>query len=126
MAGSSITLVDPRLFWKSLVVQAALVAVLFAILVALPLGEDFFEDYGWITGPVAWLGCSVLTARVLRMPVGYVVFSAIAGGVCGAIVFLITSHLPGMVVGLLVFAASNATYDPDALEEELDSSPAVK
>ena len=117
---------DPRLFWKSLLVQAALVAVLFAILVALPLGEDFFEDYGWITGPVAWLGCSVLTARVLRMPVGYVVFSAIAGGVCGAIVFLITSHLPGMVVGLLVFAASNATYDPDALEEELDSSPAVK
>jgi hypothetical protein len=118
--------VDPRLFWKSLVVQAAIVAVLFAILVALPLGEDFFEDYGWAIGPVAWLGCSVLTARVLDMPVGYVVFSAIAGGVCGAIVFLVTSHWPGMVVALLVFAASNATYDPDAIDEDLDSVPSAK
>jgi hypothetical protein len=118
--------VDARLFWKSLVVQAAFVGILFAILVALPLGDDFFEDYGWIVGPLAWLVCSILTARVLDMPIGYVVFSAIAGGVCGAIVFLVASHWPGMVVGLLVFAASNATYDPDALEEELDSSPAVK
>jgi hypothetical protein len=62
----------------------------------------------------------------MDMPVGYVIFSAIAGGVCGAIVFLVTSHWPGMVVALLVFAASNATYDPDALEEDLDSTPAVK
>jgi hypothetical protein len=118
--------VDPRLFWKSLIVQAAFVGVLFAILVALPLGEGFFEDYGWITGPVAWLGCSVLTARLLDVPVGYVVFSAIAGGVCGALVFLVANHWAGMAVALLVFAASNATYDPDALEEDLDSSAAAK
>ena len=39
---------DSRLFWKSLLVQAAFVGVLFAILVALPLGDDFFEDYGWV------------------------------------------------------------------------------
>ena len=63
---------DSRLFWKSIVVQAAFVGVLFAILIALPLPDDFFEDYGWITGPVAWFGCSVLTARVLDIPVGYV------------------------------------------------------
>jgi RsiW-degrading membrane proteinase PrsW (M82 family) len=118
--------VESRLFWKSLIVQTALVGVLFAILVALPLGEDFFEDYGWITGPVAWFGCSVLTARVLGMPAGYVVFSAIAGGVCGALVMLVTSHWTGLLVALLVFAASNATYDPDAVEEDLDSSAAAK
>jgi hypothetical protein len=116
--------VEARLFWKSLIVQAAFVGVLFAILVALPLGEDFFEDYGWITGPVAWFGCSILTARVLDVPVGYVVFSAIAGGVCGALVMLVTSHWAGLLVALLVFASSNATYDPDALEEDLDSAAA--
>jgi hypothetical protein len=115
--------VDPRLFWKSLLVQAAFVGVLFAILIALPLGDDFFEDYGWITGPVAWLGCSVLTARVLVIPVGYVLFSAIAAGVCGTIVLLVASHWAGMVVALLVFAASNATYDPDAVEEDYDPAP---
>jgi hypothetical protein len=115
--------VDPRLFWKSLVVQALFVGVLFAILIALPLGDAFFEDYGWITGPVAWLGCSVLTARVLDVPVGYVLFSAIAAGVCGALVLLVASHWAGMVVALLVFAASNATYDPDAVEEDYGPAP---
>ena len=117
---------DSRLFWKSLVVQALFVGVLFGILIALPLGDDFFEDYGWITGPVAWFGCSVLTARVLGIPVGYVLFSAIAAGVCGAIVLLVATHWAGMVVALLVFAASNATYDPDAIEEDYDSVTPAK
>jgi hypothetical protein len=109
---------NTRLFWKSLLVQAAAVAVLFAILVALPLGEDFFEDYGFVTGPIAWIACSLVTARVLTMPAAYVVFSALAGGICGALVFLVAGHLPGTVIALLVFAASNATYDPEAMEEE--------
>jgi hypothetical protein len=117
--------VNSRLFWKSLIVQTAFIGVLFGILVALPL-EGFFEDYGWITGPVAWFGCSVLTARVLDVPVGYVVFSAIAGGVCGALVMLVTSHWTGLLVALLVFASSNATYDPDALEDDLDPSAPAK
>jgi hypothetical protein len=115
--------VDSRLFWKSLVVQALFVGVLFGILVALPLGNDFFEDYGWITGPVAWFGCSLLTARALDIPVGYVLFSAIAAGVCGAIVLLVATHWAGMIVALLVFAASNGTYDPDAVEEDYDPAP---
>jgi hypothetical protein len=115
--------VDSRLFWKSLVAQAFFVVVLFAILIALPLGDGFFEDYGWITGPVAWFGCSLLTARLLDVPVGYVLFSAIAAGVCGAIVLLVATHWAGMVVALLVFAASNATYDPDAVEEDYDPAP---
>ncbi len=117
---------DSRLFWKSLVVQALFVGVLFGILIALPLGDDFFKDYGWITGPVAWFGCSVLTARVLDIPVGYVLFSAIAAGVCGAIVLLVATHWAGMIVALLVFAASNATYDPDAIEEDYDSVTPAK
>ena len=109
---------DQRLFWKSLLVQLACLAVVFAILMALPIPEDFFEDYGWITGPVAWIACSFVTALILSMPAAYVVFSAVAGGVCGALVFLVAGHYPGIAIALLVFAASNATYDPDAMEEE--------
>jgi hypothetical protein len=106
--------VNARLFWKSLGVQAAAVAVLFGILVALPLGDDFFEDWGFVVGPIAWLGCSLVTARVLSLPFAYVLFSALAAGVAGAIVLLVTSHLPGMVAALLVFAASCGSYDPAA------------
>ena len=108
---------DPRLFWKSLAVQALLVGALFAILVALPFDEDFFKDYGFIVGPLAWLLCSAASARILSLPLSYVLFGAVAAGVCGLIVLLAASHIAGIVVALLVFAASNATYDPDAMED---------
>ena len=97
--------------------QALLVGALFGLLIALPLGDDFFEDYGFIVGPLAWLVCSAGTARILSVPLAYVLFSAVAAGVCGLIVLLAASHIAGMIVALLVFAASNATYDPDAMEE---------
>jgi hypothetical protein len=105
--------VNARLFWKSLVVQAAVLAVPF-VLLALTLDRGFFEDWGWLTGPVVWLLASLVTARVLSLPLGYTLFSAAAGGVAGAIVFLLASHAAGMVAGLLVFAASCGSYDPDA------------
>jgi hypothetical protein len=108
--------VNVRLFWKSLVVQAIVVAVPFVVL-GLALDESFFEDWGWLAGPVTWLACAAVTARILAMPVGYVLFSAVAGGVAGAIVFLVASHWAGMVAGLLVFAASCGSYDPEAEAE---------
>lgn len=104
---------DKGLFLRSLVVQALAVGIVFAVLVALPLGDDFFEDYGWVTGPVAWLACALVTARVLTLPAGLVLFAALAGGVAGALVALVTSHTVGLVISLLVFAASCAGYDPE-------------
>jgi hypothetical protein len=108
--------VNARLFWKSLVVQAVAVAIPFAIL-GLALDRDFFEDWGWAVGPVVWLLCSLATARILALPVGYVLFSAVAGGVAGLLVMLAASHLAGMGAALLVFAASCGSYDPDAEAE---------
>jgi hypothetical protein len=108
--------VNARLFWKSLVVQAVAVAIPFALL-ALALDREFFEDWGWAVGPVVWLGCSLITARILALPWGYVLFSALAGGVAGTLVMLATSHLAGMAAALLVFAASCGSYDPDAEAE---------
>jgi hypothetical protein len=106
--------VNARLFWKALGVQAAAVAVLFAVLVALPLGDDFFEDWGFVVGPIAWLACSLVTARLLWLPVAYTLFSALAGGIAGAIVLVVANHWAGMVAALLVFAASCGSYDPAA------------
>ena len=102
-----------RLFWKSLTVQAAVLAVPF-VLLALTLDRGFFEDWGWLTGPLVWVLASLVTARILSLPLGYALFSAVAGGVAGAIVFLVASHAAGMAAGLLVFAASCGSYDADA------------
>lgn len=106
------------LFLRSLAVQALAVAIVFGVLVALPLGEDFFADYGWVTGPIAWIACSLVTARVLGLPVGLVLFAALAGGVAGFIVALVTSHTVGLVISLLVFAASCGGYDPERDERD--------
>ena len=109
---------DQRLFWRSLAVQAVSVGLLFLVL-ALALDEDFFEDYGWIVGPVAWAACSLLTARILALPPGLVLFAALAGGVAGFLVGLVAGHVPGLAVSLLVFAASCGGYDA-----EQDAAPA--
>lgn len=109
---------DKGLFLRSLAVQALAVGVVFGVLVALPLGDDFFKDYGWVTGPVAWIGCSLVTARVLSIPAGLVLFAALAGGVAGALVALVTSHTIGLMISLLVFAASCGGYDPERDEHD--------
>ena len=102
---------NARLFWKALIVQFVVVAIPFAIL-GLALDEAFFEDWGWLVGPVIWLACSVVTGRILSLPLTYVLFSAVAGGVAGLIVMLATSHLPGVLAALLVFAASCGELRP--------------
>jgi hypothetical protein len=104
--------VNARLFWKSLAVQAVVVAIPFGALGA-ALNRSFFEDWGWLVGPAVWLLCSLVTARILDLPRSYVLFSAVAGGVAGAIVFIATSHLPGMLAALLVFAASCGSYEAE-------------
>jgi hypothetical protein len=101
------------LFWKALLVQALLVGALFAVLVALPLPDDFFRDYGFVTGPLAWIVCSAGTARILSLPLGFVAFGALAGGVAGVIVLLVAGHTPGMIAALLVFSASCGSYEPE-------------
>jgi hypothetical protein len=108
---------NARLFWKTLVVQAVVVAIPFAIL-GLALDDNFFEDWGWLVGPVVWLACSAVTGRILALPLAYVLFSAVAGGVAGLLVMLATSHLPGLLAALLVFAASCGSYDAQLESEQ--------
>ena len=102
---------DSSLFTRAALVQALLVAALFGVLIALPLGDDFFEDYGWITGPVAWVACAAVAARILALPPALALFAAAAGGIAGAVVGLALDHTAGLIVAIAVFAASCAGYD---------------
>lgn len=104
---------DLALFARAALVQALLVAALFAVLVALPLGDDFFEDYGWITGPVAWMACAAGTARVLALPATRALFAAAVGGVAGAILGVPLHHTLGLLFAIGVFAVA-CTADPSS------------
>lgn len=90
-----------------------MVGLLFGLLLLLPLGDDFFADYGFVVGPAAWLTCSLVTATALSLPAGLALFAALAGGVAGALVGLVAGHEPGLIVSLLVFGASCAGHDPE-------------
>jgi hypothetical protein len=97
--------VDFRTFWKALAVQTGAVMALFLVLVALPLPKDFFEDYGFATGPLAWILCTFATARLVPLPLRRASLAAAIGGMAGVAAFLAIGHTTGIVAGLLSFAA---------------------
>ena len=107
---------DLSLFARAALVQTLLVAALFAVLVALPLDEDFFEDYGWISGPVAWVTCAAIAAWILKLTAGRALIAAVAGGTAGAVVGVTLHHTAGLVVAVGVFAAVCAAYGNEAAQ----------
>ena len=100
-------------FWRAALIQGAIVGALFVVL-AVSLDHDFFEDYGWIVGPLIWIGCSLITGRVLRLPVPFTLFCALAGAVAGIVVELAAPHGVAVAAGVAVFAASVSGYDEHA------------
>jgi hypothetical protein len=114
--------VDTRAFWRAAGVQLVLVAIAFGILVALPLDDDFFDDYGLIVGPIVWVACSLGTGRILSLPLDLTLFSAAAGGVAGTLVGIVASHVFGLLAGVAVFGASAAGYEAASRESDRDES----
>jgi hypothetical protein len=94
---------DTSILWRSALVQLVLVGVIFVVL-ALLLPHSFFDDWGWLTGPIAWIGCAALTARVLRLPMGSTLLGALLAGIPDAICVLIGLHALGGVIAIVLFA----------------------
>ncbi len=94
-------------------VQLLLVSVVFSIL-GLTLGHAFLEDWGWLVGPAAWLGCAGLTARVVGLAYPGVLVGAVASGLASAIGVLIGVHSVGIVVAIGLFALWSGRLDRPA------------
>ncbi|MDQ3933610.1 MAG: hypothetical protein M3340_03150 [Actinomycetota bacterium] len=113
---------DSNRFWRAAAIQGAIVAAVFVVLL-LALDEDFFEDYGLVAGPLVWLGCSLISGRILGLPLVFALFCAAAGAVAGTLVGLVAGHIVGLVVGVAVFAASASGYDEEAGASGQASTP---
>jgi hypothetical protein len=96
--------VDSAILWRVAVVQVAAVAVL-SLLLALVFSRGFFESWGWLVGPLAWMLCAWLTARVVGLPEPPVLVRAALSGVFSLLFVLVGLHWLGAAVAVAVFAA---------------------
>ena len=90
--------------WRAAVVQVAAVAAL-SLLLAVLLPDSFFDDWGWLTGPIAWLACAGLTAWALSLEPRGVLLGAVLAGIPSAIAVLAGVHWLGVATAVAAFAA---------------------
>ena len=92
-----------RIGAKALVVQLVLVAVL-AVILAIALPKSFFREWGWLSGPIAWLGCAAVTARIVRLPVTGTMVGAVLVGLPALIAVVLDIHWLGTLIAVILFA----------------------
>jgi hypothetical protein len=84
-------------------IQLLLVAALFGVL-ALTVDRSFFEDNGVIVGPLAWIGCSLVTGRILKLSLGRAAIAAALSGAAAGLIGMAVEHVISLPVAIAVFA----------------------
>jgi hypothetical protein len=94
--------VDSSLAIRAAAIQGACIIFL-AIVMALLFSDSFFEDWGWLVGPLAWIGCAVVTASRLNLPFPEAILGAIGAGIISLLAVVIGLHWIGAVVAVILF-----------------------
>ena len=94
---------DRSVLWRAAAVQGLSVAVL-SVALALALPHSFFEDWGWLAGPGAWIVCALVTASVVALPRTRVLVGAVLAGLPSVLAVVIGVHWLGAVVAIVLFA----------------------
>jgi hypothetical protein len=95
---------DSAILWRVAVVQVAAVAVL-SLLLAAVFSHGFFESWGWLVGPLTWMLCAWLTARIVGLPEAPVLVRAALAGIPSLLFVLLGLHWLGAAVAVAIFAA---------------------
>ena len=95
---------DRSLALRAAGVQLLAVAVL-ALATGLSLPHSFFESWGWLVGPAAWMLAAAITARVLHLEYRTTLIGAALAGIPSGIATLIGLHWLGALVAIAVFGA---------------------
>jgi hypothetical protein len=96
-------MIDRRTALRAGLVMAATLAPIFVAL-ALALPKSFFEDWGWLAGPAVWIGCALVTGRVLGLPLERVAAAAAIAGIPSLVLVLVGLHDLGPILSLPLFA----------------------
>src|SRR3954469_17319523 len=95
--------VDRSVLWRAALVQALAVAVL-SVALAIALPHSFFEDWGWVAGPGAWLACAALVPRGRRLPMRGALIGAALAGLPSILAVVIGVHWLGAALAVVLFA----------------------
>jgi hypothetical protein len=95
--------VDSAILWRVAVVQVLAVAVL-SIVLAILFPHGFFENWGWLVGPLAWLLSAWATARIVGLPEAPVLVRAVLAGIPSLLFVLVGMHWLGAAVAVAIFA----------------------
>jgi hypothetical protein len=82
----------------------AVAVVLISVALAIALPKSFFEDWGWLTGPGAWMLCALFTASALALPLGRTLLGAVLAGLPSLLAVVLGVHWLGAVLAIALFA----------------------
>lgn len=115
---------DSAILWRVAVVQVASVAAL-SLLLGLIFPHGFFESWGWLVGPLSWLFCAWLTARVVGLPEAPVLVRAAVAGLPSLLFVLLGAHWLGAAVAIAIFAALCARMPRPSTKTATDPGPSA-
>src|SRR5438067_3505060 len=95
---------DRSVLWRAAASQVLAVTVI-SLILALSLPHSFFDDWGWLTGPLAWFACAAITAWALHLSVPRVLLGAALAGIPSAIAVIAGVHWLGVAIAIAAFAA---------------------
>lgn len=82
----------------------ALGILVVALVLAAALDRAFFEEWGWLAGPGAWLAVAAGVATALRLPLGGALVGAVLAGLPQLVFVVLGVHWGGAPLGILLFA----------------------
>jgi hypothetical protein len=96
---------------RAAILQGVSVALL-SIALAIALPHSFFEDWGWLAGPGAWMLCALFTASVLALPRRPALLGAVLAGLPSLLAVVLGVHWLGAVLAIALFALWCARLRP--------------
>jgi hypothetical protein len=94
---------DWGILWRATLCQAVVVAILGAT-TGLTLPHSFFENWGWLIGPAAWLIATYVTVRVVRLALVPTFAGAIVAGLISLLGVFTGQHWTGSAIAIVLFA----------------------
>jgi hypothetical protein len=103
---------------RGVALRAGLVQLAAVIVIFIPLGlllsDSFFDDWGWVVGPVSWLLCAMFTGRVLGFDASRTFGAALISAIPSVIGVVLGAHQVGGIIAVICFGLLCGHMPPES------------